>query len=266
MLICLLRFQPSEVPTSLNPTQIEPSISPSAPPTTAEPTTESSTKASPPASLPSTTDAPASFQAALQQTVTVRASKDTFIDASNPYTKYGNSWRLRIDGAPRVWSVLAFDMTSITASVQTTVRKSLPNHHDIRQLQNIRLLTAKLRMYAIDEGGGGTFFVLPNANEWSEDALTWSSQDDELDRTGELQVGSVDWVDAFKWAEIDVTGAFNNYHFDSGNDLTFLFKPGSMNGVTFASRERNSGALSPELVLTFSAVREMPTNLFEFDF
>jgi len=140
------------------------------------------------------------------------------------------------------------------------VRKSLPNHHDIRQLQNIRLLTAKLRMYAIDEGGGGTFFVLPNANEWSEDALTWSSQDDELDRTGELQVGSVDWVDAFKWAEIDVTGAFNNYHFDSGNDLTFLFKPGSMNGVTFASRERNSGALSPELVLTFSATTPAPTS------
>lgn len=111
----------------------------------------------------------------------------------------------------------------------------------------VRVLQAKLRLYALDEGGGGIFYALPNAKQWPETSLTWNNMGQQVDRSGEFRVGSLNWVDSSTWIEIDVTDAFTG-NLGSNSVQSFLIKSVSTNGVAFASRERGPG---PELVLTF---------------
>jgi len=75
-----------------------------------------------------------------------------------------------------------------------------------------------------------------------------------VDRSGQIMVGSISWVDPNKWYEIDVTDAFTDDYMGSNNVAvgTFLIKSDSKNGVAFASRERSSGFYSPKLVLTYT--------------
>jgi hypothetical protein len=102
-------------------------------------------------------------------------------------------------------------------------------------------------------------FSLPKAQHWTETSLTWNNKD-QVDRSGKFQVGSLGWAEPFFWNEIDVTAAFaNGIGIDSL--LSFVIVSDSTNGVTFASRERDYGSFSPELVLTFVDGTGISTNL-----
>jgi hypothetical protein len=118
-------------------------------------------------------------------------------------------------------------------------------------MQALKVMNAKIRLYSLDEGGDAIVYALPNANRWAETILTWDSVD-KLNRSDEFQVGSIDWVWPFDWNEVDVTDAFAMNE-DPNVVISFMITTTSDNGITFASRERNDGMLSPELVITLDS-------------
>eukprot|EP00581_Thalassiosira_minuscula_P012178 CAMPEP_0183715350 /NCGR_PEP_ID=MMETSP0737-20130205/9608_1 /TAXON_ID=385413 /ORGANISM="Thalassiosira miniscula, Strain CCMP1093" /LENGTH=1182 /DNA_ID=CAMNT_0025944441 /DNA_START=211 /DNA_END=3759 /DNA_ORIENTATION=+ len=258
--------RPTQLPTRVPSDQpiVAPSKTPTDKPTTVRPTplptdspiriTETPTATpilSPLSNAPTRTTT-------LTQTLTLKAVADTYVDERSANFNYGRERILRVDGSPRAWSFVAFDMTSIMKNIQAERHGRAIHQHEPRKLQSVEVVQAKLRLYSLDEGGGGIFFALPNAEQWSEIGLTWNRMD-EVDRTGEFWLGSVGWVKAFEWFEMDVADVFTENQ--SVNALTtFLIKSASTNGVTFASRERNSGFFSPELILTVASDSALSTN------
>jgi hypothetical protein len=199
-----------------------------------------------PTSSSSISNTPTQTLASSLSIVTVQAAHDAFIDAASPDEKYGTSEELRVDDSPRLWSFISFDLPSVSNITRF-------------QRQKTQFLQAKLRLYSLDQGGDAMIFSLPSAQQWTETSLTWNNKD-QVDRSGEFQVGSLGWAEPFSWNEIDVTAAFaNGIGIDSL--LSFVIVSDSTNGVTFASRERDSGSFSPELVLTFVDGTGISTNL-----
>ncbi len=218
------------------PPLLQPTTSP-----TLIPNEASTTKSDPtmqPTSFHPTSDAPIQNKPVAQ--VSLQAAKDTCVNEEYPDENYGASEELRVDDMPKSWSIISFRIQTDYPEIQ----------HELRNLQAFQVLQANLRLYSLDQGGNVVVFSLPNAQQWTETSLTWNN-DDQVDRSGEFQVGSLGWAAAFFWNEIDVTAAFAN---GIGTDFlaSFVVVSGSINGVTFASRERDSGSFSPELVLTFA--------------
>ncbi|KAL7550901.1 hypothetical protein ACHAWF_014105 [Thalassiosira exigua] len=258
--------RPTQRPTPL------PTISPTARPTTSNPTirptpipTEFPIMA--PTSNPSSpapTLAPSSLFSAqghgltqTEWTVTLQATQDTFVTEQYSYENYGNSRRLRVDGLPRVWSFLSFDTPSLLKNTAQIQRQYL---HEPRKMQSVQIVKAKLRLFTIDEGVGCLAFAIPNAKQWSEMGLTWKSMD-LIDTSEQFWVGSKGWMGAFRWHEIELdvpANAFQKWGPESLQNL--LIKSAATNGVSFASRERDSGAYSPELVITFSSDLDTSTD------
>ena len=198
-----------------------------------------------PTSSSSISNTPTQTLASSLWIVTAQAAQDAFIDAASPDEKYGTSEELRVDDSPRLWSFISFDGPSVSNITRF-------------QRQKTQVLQAKLRLYSLDQGGDVVVFSLPSAQQWTETSLTWNNVD-QIDRSGEFQVGSLGWATPFFWNEIVVTAAFaNGIGIDSL--LSFVIVSDSINGVTFASRERDSGSFSPELVLTFAEDRNIGTN------
>lgn len=188
----------------------------------------------------------------LMQSVTVQASKDTYLDETDADTNFGSSERLRVDGSPRSWSLVTFDVSSaIDEYLQVQRLSRSVSRNEPRTMQALKVMNAKIRLYSLDEGGDAIVYALPNANRWAETILTWDSVD-KLNRSDEFQVGSIDWVWPFDWNEVDVTDAFAMNE-DPNVVISFMITTTSDNGITFASRERNDGMLSPELVITLDS-------------
>ena len=183
-------------------------------------------------------------------TVTLKATHDTFVDSTSPNTNYGDKTWFKVDGSPtRLWSLISFDTTSIMKNAAKIDRHSdISTDNEPRNMQSIKVESAKLRLYTIDEGGGALFYALPNASPDISD-LTWNNMWYYVDRSDEFRVGAFGWHDANKWYEIDVTDAVN---LSSNGDVVIMIKSWHTNGVEFASRERDSGSYSPELVMSFA--------------
>ncbi len=75
-------------------------------------------------------------------------------------------------------------------------------------------------------------FSLPNLKGWTETSLTWNNED-QIDRSEEYHVGSLNWAESFFWNEVEMTVAFAN-----DIDLAFLTRfitiSDFTNGVIFA--------------------------------
>lgn len=233
-------WTPSQIPTvtptgaSTNEPTLQPqSVRPTPIPTEFPIATSQTAASSAPAQTPIST-----------RTVTLHATQDTYVDQSSPFRSFQSSDRLRVDMSPRVWSFIEFD-TSAIANIERQVPRNEP-----RQVLVNRVVNAKLRLYTLDEGGGGIFFSLPNAKQWSGNRLTWNKMD-LVDTTAQTRVDSSNWFDAFRWYEMDVTDAFQGSGVTAAK--SFLIKSYSTNGVEFASREYDSGEFSPELVLTLAS-------------
>jgi hypothetical protein len=113
-------------------------------------------------------------------------------------------------------------------------------------LAEIQILEAKLRLFSVDDGGGGSVYFLPNTQEWDETLVTATSMGNGVSANGGVQVASYGDVEAYRWLEIDVTEAFSG---GTRDFTTFAMKSESSDGVSFASKERADGVLAPELVL-----------------
>jgi hypothetical protein len=211
-----------------------------------------------PTSFRPTSDAPIQNKPVGQ--VSLQAAKDTCVNEEYPDENYGTSEELRVDDMPKSWSIISFDGSSVISNIARIQTPGYPEiQNEPRNLQTFHVLQAKLHLYSLDQGGDVVVFSLPKAQHWTETSLTWNNKD-QVDRSGKFQVGSLGWAEPFFWNEIDVTAAFaNGIGIDSL--LSFVIVSDSTNGVTFASRERDSGSFSPELVLTFVDGTGISTNL-----
>ncbi len=199
--------------------------------------------------------------AELMQTVTVQVAKDTYVVESDTSTNFGASALLRVDVSPKSWTVVTFDVSSaVNEYTQLQRSRHSASQNEPRSMQVLAAKRAKLRLYSLDEGGEVIISALPNAKRWTETSLTWESVDN-LNRSDEFQVASLDWTPPLEWNEVDVTDAFAMNE-ELNAVMTFMIKTTSYNGISFASRERDSGMFSPELVLTLDYVDATEANLF----
>jgi len=166
------------------------------------------------------------------------------------WQNFGTAARIRVDGSPERHAFIGFDTASL-AGTEVERHASQISHNEPRNLNDLRVLEAKLRLYSIDDGGGGTVYVYPNADQWEETELTWIGTNigNGPDSKDELQLGSFGDVVAYEWQEIDVTEAFRGTIADF---TTFVIKSESSDGVIYASRERASGTYAPEIVFTLT--------------
>mmetsp|Transcript_20557 Transcript_20557/g.30958 ORF Transcript_20557/g.30958 Transcript_20557/m.30958 type:complete len:917 (-) Transcript_20557:115-2865(-) len=253
---------PTQKPTTLAPSKsptIKPSKSPTQKPTTLAPSkapapskyptlnpssSPSRSPTPPPSPLP-TTRAPT-----LSYTIKIRATQDTYIDASSMWENFGTSSRLRVDGSPERRTFIGFDTSHLTNRV---ARHETPLGNDEpRKLRGMQVLEARLRLFSVDDGaygGGGSVYFLPNTKQWDETLVTATSLGNGVNAAGGFQIASFGDIAAYRWQEIDVTEAFTGGARDFS---TFAMTSESSDGVSFASRERAAGMLAPELVLTIA--------------
>lgn len=236
---------PLPIPTK-SPTD-QPQISP-----TLGPSTRPSRKPTRvPSFSPSTlnfSEAPAHTQ--FSHTIKIKAGQDTYIDGSAMWQNFGTAARIRVDGSPERHAFIGFDTASLVGT-EVERHATQNRYNEPRRLKDLRVLEAKLRLYSIDDGGGGTVYVYPNAEQWEENELTWigTNLGNGPDSNSKLQLGSFGEVVAYEWQEIDVTEAFRGIISDF---TTFVIKSESFDGVIYASRERASGNYAPEIVFTLS--------------
>lgn len=224
---------PSSMPSSLPPISLQPTLRPT-------PTPEPESRPPFPPDSPTQTTSGG-------KVVRFQATADGTINHKFPGSNYGYSDELRVDSMPESWAIISFDLTSDTNDISHIQRGIKP------------VFRAALRLYALDQGESAQIFVRPNAQQWSETDLTWSNKDRLIDRSGELHVATVEWITGYTWNEVDVTAAFANIG-SLDSLLTFVIRAESNDGITFASRKKDSGSLSPELVLTFANVRTIDAN------
>ena len=172
-------------------------------------------------------------QTPIQPTIiTLTASYDTFVDSSQAEVNYGSFSRLRVDGSPRSWVYVAFDMAPVQAA---------------------QITKAALRLYSVGDGGGGLLYSLPNAVAWDESEPTWLNVDGLISRVDEEYIQTIGAIDQEnEWYEFDVTDSIIAGSTSGSEIRTFLVKGRNSNGLSYASRERDDGELAPQLVITYN--------------
>ena len=244
---------PTQIP-SKNPTP-KPSFSPTSPSAkpivepipTFNPSPRPSRSPTPPPSRAPTSPAPVYSHPSLSYSIKIRAAQDTYIDGSSVtsmWMNFGTSHRLRVDGSPQRRTFIGFDTSRLKTRVER--HDSHPGNDEPRRLAEMQVLEARLRLYSIDDGGGGTVYFLPNTKKWKETEVTGTSLGDGVNASGGYKIGSFDDVEEYKWIEIDVTEAFTSGIRDF---TTIAVTSDSSDGVSFASKERASGVFAPEIVL-----------------
>lgn len=255
-------YAPSYLPTNApfnQPTQL-PKLSPTSPPTL-NPNISSTSSFLTTMPTPLPTQLPTNSQ--LEEfTTRVKASRDTYIKQNALNWNYGFGDYLRVDQDPRTITVIAFDISSINDLLQASTRQYDPSNethsHQFRSMQTAlagQVTDAKLRLYSIETSrAGGSVYALTNARQWREEELTWDSAREEVHASGETFISSIEGdINEGAWYEIDVIGAFECCVEQVGPMfLNLLIRSDSADGVSYASKEYESGAYAPELILTFS--------------
>ena len=239
----IMAMIPSSMPSSLSPISLQPTLRP-----TPTPEQESSPPKDPADDLSSFSPDSPNQTISGGKEVRLQATADGTINHKFPDNNYGYSDELRVDSMPESWTIISFDIASDINAISQIQREIKP------------VFRAALRLYTLDQGESAQIYVRPIAQQWSEADLTWNNKDQLIDRSGELHVGSMEWVTGFAWNEVDVTAAFA-YFGSMDSILTFIIRAESNDGITFASRKKDSGSFSPELVLTFATERTIGANL-----
>lgn len=145
--------------------------------------------------------------------VTLNPEADSYVNASNPGSNYGNSTQLRTDASPEIRSYLRFD-----APLQGPVT------------------SATLRVHASSNLSAGFEVRAVSDNGWGEDTITFAN----APQTGSLIAASGP-VSAGSYVDVDVTG------YVTGSGLySFALTPLSNTNLRLDSREN---ATPPELVV-----------------
>ena len=152
-------------------------------------------------------------------TTVLKTTVDASIYADSPNTNRGGNTRLWVDGAPRIRSLLRFDLSSIP--------------------QGSLIRSARLRLLVTDGSGdaGGVYRV---SGSWSEGAVTWNNAPSVGSR-----VSTIGAVSAGTWKTVDVTAAAA-----AGAPLNLYLISSVANGAQYTSSESTN---APQLVVEWEA-------------
>lgn len=152
---------------------------------------------------------------------------DTFADASNPDTNYGNAATLEVDGSPVKITYIRFNVTGIAGDIEQASLK-----------------------FAVTNAStdGGTIYAVTD-NTWDETRVTYNNRpsysSNSLQAIGAVDVGDV--------VELDITPVI------SGNgEYSFAIVSDNTNGADFTSRE--SLVNPPELHIKTKSRSFAPTS------
>lgn len=157
--------------------------------------------------------------------VTLSPAADAYVISINPNTNYGTSLSLRVDGSPLVRTYLLFKLSGVSGTITQ----------------------ARLRVYANSASSVGIAVSPVGGAAWSETGITYANA---------TPPGSVfattGAVSANTWKEVDVTGLISGT-----NLLNLALTTSGGTAISFSSRE--SGANSPQLVITTSQTTATPS-------
>jgi parallel beta-helix repeat protein len=158
-------------------------------------------------------------------TLTFTPQADSYVDAANPTTNYGNNSTLRVDGSPVVRSYLRFDVQGVSGGVSS----------------------AKLRIFANSNHSVGFSARPVSDNSWTETGINDSNAPVPgavAASTGQLVAGT--------WYELDVTSLV------SGNGLrSFALTTTHTTALSLASKESSN---DPQLVVNTGGSTPPPTS------
>ena len=153
-----------------------------------------------------------------QTTLTVTASADAHVLRDSPFSRYGTRTTLLVDGSPAARTYLKFSVTGIgTKSV----------------------VSAKLRLYAVDPSDAGGRLHRVSSTSWSESTIRWSG----APSYASTVLGSIGSVVVNTWYEIDVTSQVN-----ANGTYSFALESASTNGADYRAREAGA-TTAPRLVI-----------------
>jgi pentaxin family protein len=169
---------------------------------------------------------PSSSATTQQVTRTFTAVADAYVSSSKPYTNYGSTNRLKVSTSPTMSAFLRFEVQGLSAPVSR----------------------ATLRLYN-NSGSGGYGVRVVSANNWSEQAITYSN----APQISTPDVASSGTVSSGSWTSLDVTSAV------TGNG-TFSFALVAKSGsVAMMSRETGT-KYGPQLVVETATAVDPPAS------
>lgn len=153
-----------------------------------------------------------------QTTLTIAPSADSYVFKDKANGNYGNATTLLVDGSPAARTFFKFAVTGIGTK---------------------QVVSAKLRVYAVDPSdAGGNLHRVPTTT-WSETSIKWNN----APAYNAAILGSIGAVVSGSWYEIDVTNQIAG-----DGTLSFALESSSANGADYRSRE-GGAATAPRLVI-----------------
>lgn len=153
-----------------------------------------------------------------QTTLTIYPTADTYVFRNNPYTNFGNATTLLVDYSPEARTYFKFDVSGLTGKT---------------------IVSAKLRLYAVDPSDAGGRLHRVTSNSWTETGLNWNNRPS----YSSTVIGSIGSVVANAWYEIDVKSQIT-----ANGTYSFLLESASTNGADYVSRQ-GASANRPRLVV-----------------
>lgn len=151
-------------------------------------------------------------------TLTVRASADAYVLGTSPNSRYGTRTTLLVDGSPAARTYFKFPVSGIGTKT---------------------VVSARLRIYAVDPSDTGGRLHRVTSNSWSESTIRWSNAPSYQSAV----IGTLGSVIAGAWYEIDVTGQVTR-----DGTVSFALESTSSNGADYRAREAGS-SWAPRLLI-----------------
>ncbi len=153
-----------------------------------------------------------------QTTLTIPAAADAYTLKTSPSTRFGTRTTLLADGSPTARTYLRFAVSGIGSKT---------------------IVSAKLRLYAVDPSDAGGRLHRVSSNSWSESTIRWNGQPSYLSAV----IGSIGSVVVNTWYELDVKSQITG-----DGTLSFALESTSTNGADYRAREAGS-TWAPRLVI-----------------
>jgi hypothetical protein len=145
-----------------------------------------------------------------QTTLTIPASADAYTFKNSPFSNFGSATTLLVDASPAARTYLKFPVTGIGSKT---------------------IVSAKLRLYAVDPSDvGGRLHRVPSTT-WSESTIRWYN----APAYNATILGTIGSVVVNTWYELDVKSQITG-----DGTVSFALESASTNGADYRARE--SGA------------------------
>lgn len=153
-----------------------------------------------------------------QDTIVIAASADAYVLSGSSRSNYGTKTTLLVDGSPTARTYLKFNVAGVGTKT---------------------VVSATLRLYAVDPSDTGGRLHRVTTTSWSETAITWSNKPSYTAAT----IGTFGSIVAGAWYDLDVTSQVA-----TDGTVSFALESTSSNGADYRSRE-GGAATAPQLVV-----------------